>query len=145
MRVYILGSTKFVQDMVATTEALQKMGVDAWIHPDYIDYVKTPHHDHYERMMKGEQASVKIENDYIRQHYNGILASDAILFVNNDKPELKNYIGGNALMEMGFAYVNNKKIFLKNGVPENVGYLDEIVAMDPVYLNGDLAKLKDYL
>ncbi len=141
MRVYVLGSTKFVHDMVATTEALQELGVDAWIHPDYIEYVETPHHDHYERMMKGEQALVKIENDYIRQHYNGILASDAVLFVNNEKNGVKNYIGGNVLMEMGFAYVNNKKIFLKNGMPENLPYLDEIIAMDPVCLNGDISLL----
>ena len=44
-------------------------------------------------------------------------------------------------MEMGFAYVNNKKIYLKNSMPENVGYLDEIIAMSPICLEGNLERL----
>ena len=41
-------------------------------------------------------------------------------------------------MEMGQAYVNNKKIFLLNSIPE-VSYSDEIIALKPVSLNGDLS------
>ncbi|PIR46845.1 MAG: hypothetical protein COV07_02155 [Candidatus Vogelbacteria bacterium CG10_big_fil_rev_8_21_14_0_10_45_14] len=141
MKIYILGSTKFVKNMVETTDLLIGMGLDAWIHPDYRDYVNTKDHPDMKKMMDGEQASVKIQNDYIRQHYDGILASDAILFVNNDKADFKNYIGGNALMEMGFAYVNDKKIYLKHGMPEGVSYMDEIRAMEPVCLYGDFSKL----
>lgn len=45
-------------------------------------------------------------------------------------------------MEMGMAYVNDKKIFLLNGIPKDSPYLDEIEAMDPVCLSGDLKKIK---
>lgn len=42
---------------------------------------------------------------------------------------------------MGQAHVNNKKIFFLNGMPEGLPYMDEIEAMDPVCLNGDLAAI----
>lgn len=44
-------------------------------------------------------------------------------------------------MEIGFAHVNDKKIFLLNEIPENISYVDEIKAMADTILNGDLHKL----
>jgi len=40
--------------------------------------------------------------------------------------------GWNCLMEMGMAYVNNKKIYLLNDIPVTSAYLDEINAMEPI-------------
>ena len=42
---------------------------------------------------------------------------------------------------MGFAHVLNKKIFILNDIPEMI-YIDEIKAMQPIILNGNLAKIK---
>lgn len=42
-------------------------------------------------------------------------------------------------MEMGQAYVNHKKIFLLNGMPSGLPYMDEIEAMDSICLDGDLS------
>ncbi len=141
MRIYILGSNHFMKEMVETTEKLQKLGYDAWIHPDYIAYAHGKMSDQVERLLSGrpgESAAVKKANDYIRSHYKHILQSDAILIVNSEKKGVKNYIGGNVLMEMSQAYVNGKKIYLLNGIPESSAYLDEIVAMEPICLNGKL-------
>lgn len=44
-------------------------------------------------------------------------------------------------MEMGQAYVNNKKIFFMNGMPSGLPYMDEIEAMDPICLQGNLANI----
>ena len=44
-------------------------------------------------------------------------------------------------MEIGFAHVNDKKVFLLNPIPEDVSYADEIKAMADVILNGDLSKI----
>jgi hypothetical protein len=87
-----------------------------------------------------ESAQSKITNNFIRKHYNLITNSDAILVLNHNKKGIKNYIGGNSLMEMGFAHVNNKKVFLLNPVPE-LSYSDEISAMTDVILNGNLNKI----
>lgn len=51
------------------------------------------------------------------------------------------YIGGNSFLEMGFAHVLNKEIFLLNKIPESL-FKDELVAMQPVILGGDLSKIK---
>lgn len=144
MKIYILGSNNFVEEMVSVTEKLQAMGRDAWIHPNYIAYVKGELKDEAHKSMNGtasERAAVKKENDYIRQHYKHILESDAILIINAEKKGIKNYIGGNVLIEMGQAHVHNKKIYFLYGMPENSPYQDEIEAMDPVCLGGDLTVL----
>lgn len=110
------------------------------MHEHYVAQAKGEMKDMIERMGK-EHAKVKIENDYIKYHYNEIVNSDAVLVLNFDKNEIKNYIGGNTLIEMGNAYVLDKKIFLLNPIPE-INYKDEIVAMQPIILNGDLEKIK---
>ena len=84
--------------------------------------------------------------DMIMRYWNLIKDSDAILVLNFDKNGLKNYIGGNMLMEMGFAYGHGKKIFLYNPIPERserMHYVDEIMDMKPVVINGDLSKIYD--
>lgn len=78
--------------------------------------------------------------DLIKRYYNKIKDSDAILIININKKGIKNYIGGNTLMEMGFAYVLDKKIFLLNEIP-GMPYADEIKAMQPIIINKDLLKI----
>lgn len=145
MRIYVLGSTSFFREMVQTAADLRAAGFDGWIHPDYEAYARGEKDADLVRIKNGEQASIKKENDYLRQHHRHILESDAVIFVNNEKNGIKNYIGGNALIEMGGAYVNDKKIFLLNDMPtEGLPYLEEIEAMDPICLHGDLAKIREH-
>lgn len=146
MKTYVLGSNSFVKEMVKSKDELRALGLNGWIHPDYQDHVDGkgiafPVNEKGERI---ESADFKRAHDYIRQHYKHILQSDAILIVNNEKKSIKNYIGGNCLMEMGMAYVNDKKIFLLNDMPIDSAYLDEIKAMNPICLHGDLNNIKKY-
>ncbi|MFA5030638.1 MAG: hypothetical protein WC495_03555 [Patescibacteria group bacterium] len=97
----------------------------------------------FEKFMKEKKAHGDLRfrtmgPDRIKRYYNKIVSSDAILVANYSKNNIQNYIGGNALMEMGFAYVNDKKIFLLNDIPE-MPYTDEIKAMNPVILKGNLS------
>jgi hypothetical protein len=140
MKITIVGSSVFAKEMVKYRDQLVKLGHKVNLHKHYIAQANGVMKDLIDRM-KREHASVKIEYDYIRYHYNEIVGSDAILVLNFDKNGVKNYIGGNTLMEMGFAYVNNKKIFLLNSIPNDVPYVDEIKAMEPIILNGDLTKI----
>lgn len=141
MKIYVLGSSSFKEAMVETTHKLQELGYDAWIHPDYEAFVRGEKQDIVERWRQGEHAAIKRENNYFQEHYEAILLSDAILIVNNEKRGIKNYIGGNVLMEMGQAYVNHKKIFFLNGMPRGLLYMDEIEAMDPICLEGNLTAI----
>ncbi|MEZ4103203.1 MAG: hypothetical protein R3B55_01395 [Candidatus Paceibacterota bacterium] len=83
--------------------------------------------------------------DMIERYWEFIKTSDAILVLNLEKKGIKNYIGGSTLMEMGFAYGFEKKIYLYNPIPERserIHYVDEIMDMDPIVLNGDLSVFK---
>jgi hypothetical protein len=141
MKVYVLGSNSFVKEMVGCKNQLCDLGYDGWIHQDYEDHVNGKTVAFIEGALPGESAEFKRAHDYIRQHYAHILQSDAILIVNLEKKGIKNYIGGNCLMEMGMAYVNNKKIFLLNDIPTGASYIDEIIAMDPICLKGNLSAI----
>ncbi len=147
MKIYVLGSTAFMHSMVAARDELKKTGFDGWIHPDYDAYVSGNHPDllRHKNLNKGEKAQIKRDRNYFKVHYENILISDAILIVNMNKKGIENYIGGNALIEMGQAYVNDKRIFLLNYLPKELPYIDEIEAMDPICLGGNIAKIKDYV
>jgi len=146
MKIYVLGSNSFVKEMVDCKDKLCELGYDGWIHPDYEAHVKGKVKAIPETHGKnGESADFKRAHDYINSHYKHILESDAILIVNLEKRGIQNYIGGNCLMEMGMAYVNKKKTFLLNGIPTDVPYLDEIKAMDPICLFGDLKNISKYI
>ena len=87
-----------------------------------------------------ESVANKIHGDLLRKYYKEIKESDAVLAVNVDKNGIKNYIGGNTFLEIGFAHVLNKKVYLLNDIPD-IGYKDEIIAIQPIILNGDLSKI----
>ena len=64
---------------------------------------------------------------------------------NFDKHNIQNYIGGNTFLEMGFAHILKKPIYLLNEIPE-MSYTDELRAMQPIVIKGDLLKIaKDWI
>lgn len=91
----------------------------------------------------GEFANRGIRQDSLRYHYGKIENSDAILIPNYEKKNIIGYIGGATFMEMGFAHVLNKKIFLLFDIPQ-MPYTDEIKMMQPIILNNDLSKISNY-
>ncbi len=78
--------------------------------------------------------------DLIKRYFRLISQSDAIIVVNVEKNGIADYIGGNTFLEMGYAYALDKSIFLLNNIP-NLGYKDEMIAMKPIVLNGDLNRI----
>jgi hypothetical protein len=95
--------------------------------------------------IKDKEGDMQFRNsateDLIKRYYNIIKNSDAILVINIDKNNIKNYIGGSVLMELGFAHVLEKKIYLLNPVPES-SYRDEILAVKPIIINNNLNEIK---
>ncbi len=142
MKIYVLGSNSFVEEMVKCKDELCRLGHDGWIHPDYEAHVRGEKRAFPDTDIPGESADFKRANNYIKTHYKHILESDAVLIVNLKKKGIQNYIGGNCLIEMGQAYVHDKKIFLLMDIPLELPYLDEIKAMDPICLQGDLSTIK---
>ncbi|MBU1326850.1 hypothetical protein KKB64_00455 [Patescibacteria group bacterium] len=82
--------------------------------------------------------------DLIRGHFRKITQADAILVVNLEKKGMKGYIGGNTLMEMGLAFFLKKPIFIYRPISEELVHKEEIYGLLPIFINGDLEKIKKY-
>ncbi|MES2223820.1 MAG: hypothetical protein V4469_02715 [Patescibacteria group bacterium] len=87
-----------------------------------------------------EKAERKIKNDLIRGYYEKMKGYDVVLVVNSPKKGIDGYIGGNTLIEMAFAHILNKKLYILNPLPE-LSYTSEMIAMQPIILNGDLSQI----
>lgn len=83
----------------------------------------------------------KYEQDAIREHWGTIQKSDKVLVLNYEKHGIPGYIGGNSFLEMGFAYIQKKPIYLLNPIPKMPYYETEIIAMKPTILDGDLERI----
>ena len=141
MKIYVLGSTSFVKEMVNAVGELKKLGHEGWIHPHYVDYVNQENHPHFARYENGEHAQIKIENDYLNQHYKNILESDAVLVINFEKKGIPNYIGGATFLEIYKAFELDKKIFFYNPIPI-CSFTDELIAIDPIIINRNLEVIR---
>lgn len=132
MKIAICGSMTFAKEMLETERELKHLGHE----------VAVPLHanQYAEGEIKIENKWEKIEHDLIRNWFEVIKNSDAVLLLNYSKNGVDNYVGGNGLIEVAFAHVLHKKIFLLNPVPE-LSYKDELEAMSPVILSGDLTHL----
>lgn len=136
MKIVICGSMKLSKKMLELRNELVKFGHEVVLprHTEEYAEMNTLEHVH------NESVKNKINNDLIRDYYNEIALNDSVLIVNSDLNGVKGYIGGNSFLEMGFAHVLNKKIFLLNEIPEII-YRDELIAMQPVILNEDISKI----
>ncbi len=105
--------------------------------PTFIDdYLKL---DSREDMHKAAIKNKKTHNLF-KKYYELISENDAILIVNEKKRGIENYVGANSLIEMAYAHILNKKIYLLEGIPQ-MDYTDEIEALNPTILKGDLTKI----
>jgi len=88
----------------------------------------------------GEISNRAIKLNVLRYYFGKIKEADAVLILKLDKKGIKNYIGGNVFLEMGFAHILDKKLFLFNEIPD-MPYKDEIKVMQPIVINKDLDKI----
>ena len=128
---------QYVEKMIEVRDKLIKFGHDAFL---------TDLHKTLVNKTDEEKERIKLYQknnmDAIRVFWNAMQGSDAVLVLNYDKNGIENYIGGNTLMEIGFAHVLNQKIFLMNPIPEIPYYKSEIEAMKPIIINKDLSLIK---
>jgi hypothetical protein len=141
MKITICGSVTFRKEMLDIKNKLNNLGHEGIMHQVMEDLALGRNPELMKRV-ENNHAQVKREGNFIKWYHDSIKNSDAILVLNYDKNGIESYIGGNVLMEIGFAHVNDKKIFLLNPIPEKVSYSDEIKAMVDVILDGDLNKIK---
>lgn len=128
---------QYTEQMIKARDELTAMGHEAYL---------TDLHEGFIGKTDEEKEKIKIfqknNKDAIRIFWNKMQGGDAVLVLNLDKHGIKNYVGGNTLMEIGFAHVLGQKIYMLNPVPDIPYYKTEIEAMNPIILNGDLSQLK---
>jgi hypothetical protein len=136
MRIGVVGSMQYTERMLDLCAQLDALGHRAYVTTLAIPFVgKT---DEEKEAIKLHQ---KNDMDAIREFWRLMQDGDAILVANFDKHGVKNYIGGNTFLEMGFAHVLDQKIFLLNPIPHMPYYETEIVAMKPIVISGDLQRI----
>lgn len=147
MKIVICSSVVFSDKIIEITRELEKTGheVDIPFMTKKIEAGEVSLKDY--KLDKEKEGDTKYRQEYkgqvdfIKRYYKLISECDAILVLNYKKKDVDNYIGGSVLMEMGFAYAFDKKIYLLNEIPA-MPYSDEIVATKPIIINGDLSKIK---
>jgi hypothetical protein len=141
MKIVIVGSIVNSDKLIEVAKKLQNLGHETELPYNTRQIMKgeisleeyTKHKEqHGDRSFRDNATE-----DLIKRYYKLISESDRVLIANFDKKDQKNYIGGNALIEMAFAHINEKPLYILNEIPEN-SYTDEILAMKPIVLHGNL-------
>ena len=128
MKIAISGNAYMLPDILEVQEQLESQ-----------NHIVMPTFEFVEQLSENDET--KKEKNRM-SFFEKLKTSDALLVLNkSQKDGRENYISGSSFLEMGFAHALGKKIYLLQGIPE-VSYKDEILAMNPVALNGDLEKIK---
>ncbi len=142
--ITICSSANFYRQAVDIQDQLQKHGYEVII-PITAERMKESGDfdvSHYKTWFADANDYGK-KAELIRAHFDKIAAGDAILVLNYEKHGVQNYIGGNVLMEMSLAFYLEKPIFVINEAPKESTFLEEILGMQPVFLQGDVDKLPE--
>ncbi len=123
----------FSKEIAEIKRRLEKKGHSIFISDDIYQIAELNTVDDIKR----NSLSMEEKGKLIKIYYNQIKDFDAILVVNELKNGVPNYIGGNSFLEIGFAFVLGKKIFLWNEIPL-MPYSEEIIAMKPIILKKNL-------
>lgn len=128
---------QFTEKMIEARDELIRLGHNAFVTSLASPFVGKSHEE-----IEQIKISQKNNLDAIREFWRLMQGADAVLVMNFDKHGIANYIGGNTLMEIGFAHVLNQKIFLYNPVPDIQFYKSEIEAMKPILIDRDFSRVQ---
>lgn len=132
MKLMICGSMHFSKEMLEAKNMLEKLGHEVMVPSDVNECLKNPE--------LNMDLGYCMETDIDKKDFDQVAESDGIVVLNYDRNNIKGYVGGATLMEIGLARHLNKKIFLLFNPPkeEDLRYALEIKVARPIVLNGDL-------
>ncbi|MFH1751711.1 MAG: hypothetical protein ABH821_02120 [archaeon] len=137
MKIVICGSMSFSEKMLEVKKELESKGHECFVSDFAQQYVGKEEIERNNLVLFH-----KNEKNAIIEYWKKIKESDAILVLNYDRKGIKNYIGANTFLEIGFAYGFGKKIFFLNQIPDMPYLKDELIAVKPIILNGVLENIK---
>jgi len=135
MKLMICGSMYFSKEMLQAKNILEKLGHEVMVPSDVNECLVNP------KLNMDLDYCMKTNID--KKEFDQVAKSDGIVVLNYDRNNIKGYVGGATLMEIGLARHLNKKIFLLFDPPkeEDLRYALEIKITKPIILNGDLNKI----
>jgi hypothetical protein len=143
LKLAICASASFYTEVIAFSYKLENLGINV-ILPMTAAKMKAEGRENEE--VKSDWSKLPIsyhgKAQLIREHFDEIAKSDAILVTNYEKHRKANYIGPNVLMEMAIAFYLKKPIYVLNGLPKDSPLIDEILGLEPIFLNGDITLIK---
>lgn len=136
MKIFIVCSKSFYKQVEPIKQKLEKKG-----HKVILPNLYEKREDKIEAEDKawnmGNNEHIKFKRNMYKMSKEKIKDVDALLVLNLNKNEKKNYIGGATFLEMYNSFVESKKIFLYNDIPQGDLY-DEIHGFEPIIINGNL-------
>jgi len=140
MKIAICASLKFINKINEVKLFLEQKGHFVLVPRS----VETGEDKEYWNKLKVDNPEnfASFKGSRMKGHFDKIKSSDAILVLNYDKDNKKNYIGPNTLIEMGLAFDNDKKIFVLNELPEDSPYYEELISIPSSCLNGNLDNIR---
>ncbi|MDR1970026.1 MAG: hypothetical protein LBQ11_01625 [Candidatus Nomurabacteria bacterium] len=133
MTITICGSLSFTNEIEQVANDLKSLGHKVLL-PDGVEHRRV-----FDKNF--DSKLTKVVTDAIRKHFSKIEESDAILICNYTKNGIENYIGANTFLEMGYAHCLRKPIFVLNKLPDMPYIDDELAAISPIVIDGDLKKI----
>ena len=146
MKITICGSIAFYDEMLEIKKRLESLNHEVKLPPVDVkdengNIISVKEYYNKRKAETNENSWIWArKNEAMKEHLSKVEWADAILVLNYDKKGVKNYVGGNTLLEMGVAFHLGKKMFLLNNIPD-LSYKEEILGMKPIVINGDFGKI----
>ena len=137
MRVYIVCSKAFYGKIPPIKDQLEASGYQVTLPNSFDNPTKE-----FEMKAVGAAEHAQWKGEKLREGLVKVHDSDVVLVLNFEKNGQPGYIGGATFMEIAEAWVHHKPLYFYNPVPEGMLH-DELVAMTPVIINGDLSLMKE--
>lgn len=131
----ICGSMYFAKEMLQAKEILEALGHEVRVPSDVHECIENPN--------LNMDLEYCLKTDIDKKDFDQVAKSEGLVVLNYPKNNIKGYIGGAALMEIGIARHLNKKIFLLYNPPHenDLRYALEVKVTRPIILNGDLRNI----
>ena len=145
-KLTVCSSASFYKTVIKLSYKLEALGIDIVL-PKTAQKMKRERRENIETLIDWSNSPIGYRGKaiLIREHFDEIAKCDAILVANYEKHGKQNYIGPNVLMEMATAFFLQKPIYILNDQPDASPLIDEILGLEPVFLKGDIQKLKEFL
>ena len=146
MKITICGSIAFFKEMQEMKIKLESLGHEVKLPPSELkddngkDIPATEYYKLRKSSTDDESWIWDRKEEAMKMHFDKIVWSDAILVLNYDKNNIKDYVGANTFLEMGLAMHLKKKIYLLSSVPK-ISCKEEILGMKPIIINNNLNEI----